>query len=152
MAFGTGYVGDQEKIGAGENYAQGIVLASTTFENGLNVGRFAKIDSGSLDNLDASATPNIAGVVLRDVAMPVEDGSSYDNTLYKMVEYQREGLVTVQAVTGQTPTIFGAIYAENQTGADYGKATTTSAGNVDANAEFIKVVDSANDIWQIRLK
>ena len=84
--------------------------------------------------------------------MPVEDGEAYDTSLYTKVDYQREGLVSVQAVTGQTPSLFDAIYVENQTPADYGKATTTSAGNADANAEFIKVLDGTNDVWQIRLK
>ncbi len=152
MSFPTGFKGDHQLVGSGENYAQGIVLSSDSFENGLVAGRFAKIDSGSIDNIDSSASPVIAGVVLRDVAMPVEDGEAYDSSLYTKVDYQREGLITVQAVSGQTPAAFAAIYVENQTPADYGKATTTSGGNADANAEFIKIVDSANDVWQIRLK
>lgn len=152
MSFPTGFKSDHQRIGSGENYGQGIVLSDNTFENGLIVGRFAKVDAGSIDNLDASATPVLAGVVLRDIVMPVEDGEAYDSSLYTKVDYQREGIVTVQAVTGQTPTLFQAIYAENQTPADYGKATTTSAGNADANAEFIKIVDGTNDVWQIRLK
>jgi hypothetical protein len=152
MAFATGNLDDHQKIGSGENYGQGIVLADATFENGLIAGRFAKADAGSIDNLDSSATPVIAGVVLRDPTMAVEDGEAYDSSLYTQVEYQREGLITVQAVTGQTPALFEAIYAENQTPADYGKATLTASGNADANAEFIKLVDGALDVWQIRLK
>jgi len=152
MAFPTGYESDHQRIGSGENYGQGIVLSDNNFEDGLIAGRFAKIDTGSIDNLDASATPVLAGVVLRDIVMPVEDGEAYTSELYTKVDYQREGLITVQAVTGQTPSAFAAIYAENQTPADYGKATTTAGGNVDANAEFIKVVDGTSDVWQIRLK
>ena len=152
MSFPTGFKGDHQRIGSGENYGQGIVLSDNNFENGLIAGRFAKIDNGSIDNLDASATPVLAGVVIRDIAMPIEDGEAYSDDLYTKVDYQREGLITVQAVSGQTPAAFAAIHAENQTPADYGKATTTSGGNADANAEFIKLVDGANDVWQIRLK
>jgi len=152
MAFATGNLNDHQKIGSGENYGQGIVLADSAFENGLVAGRFAKVDTASIDNIDSSATPVIAGVVLRDPVMPVEDGEAYDVALYTQVEYQRHGLVTVQAVSGQTPALFAAIYAENQTPADYGKATTTSSGNADANAEFIQLVDGTLDVWQIRLK
>jgi len=152
MAFATGNLNDHQKIGSGENYGQGIVLSDDTFENGLIAGRFAKVDTASIDNIDSSVTPVIAGVVLRDVAMPVEDGEAYDSALYTQVGYQREGLVSVQAVTGQTPTLFQAIYVENQTPADYGKATVTSTGNADANAEFIAIIDGTNDVWQIRLK
>lgn len=152
MAFGTGSINDHQAIGAGESYGQGIVLSDDTFENGLIAGRFAKVDTASIDNLDSSATPVLAGVVHREVTMPVEDGQAYDSSLYKLVNYQREGLITVQAVSGQTPALFDAIYAENQTPADYGKATLTASGNADANAEFIKLVDGTNDVWQIRLK
>lgn len=152
MAFATGNLNDHQKIGSGENYGQGIVLADATFENGLIAGRFAKVDSASIDNLDSSSTPVIAGVVLRDIVMPVEDGAAYETDIQTQVEYQREGLVTVQAVSGQTPGLFDAIFAENQTPADYGKATLTSSGNAAANAEFIQLVDGALDVWQIRLK
>ena len=152
MAFPTGYESDHQAIGAGEVYGQEIVLSDETFENGLIAGRFAKVDAGSIDNLDSSATPVLAGVVLRDIVMPIEDGAAYESDLCTKIDYARCGLISVQAVSGQTPSAFAAIYAENQTPADYGKATTTAGGNVDANAEFIKVLDGTNDVWQIRLK
>lgn len=152
MAFATGNLNDHQKIGSGENYGQGIVLADGTFENGLIAGRFAKSDTGSIDNIDASSTPVIAGVVLRDPTLAVEDGEAYDSALYTQVEYQRHGLITVQAVSGQVPVLFEAIFVENQTPADYGKATLTASGNADANAEFIQLVDGTLDVWQIRLK
>ena len=152
MSFPTGSIIDHQKIGAGECYGDTLVQTADTFENGLVVGVFAKLDTGSLDNLDSSATPVIAGVVLRDIASPVEDGAVYNTDLYKQVDYAVHNYVSVQAVSGQTPDAGDAIYAENQTPADYGKATTTSGGNADADAVFVKLIDEANDVWQIRFK
>lgn len=152
MAFPTGSINDHLRLGAGECYPDSLVQTAKDFEDQLVIGRFAKWESGELHNMDASATPVIAGVVNRDIANAVEDGGVYDASLYTSVDYTVHNHVTVQAVTGQTPSEGDAIYAENQTGADYGKATTTSAGNVDVNAIFVKSIDGANDIWQIRLK
>lgn len=151
MAFATGLINDPAKVGAGELYGNSnIVLSASTFESALVVGRFAKLDTGSIDNIDASSTPTIAGVVLRNVAASVEAGSTIDATLTKSVEYVRQGLVTVDVPSGVTPTAFGAVYVENQTSGQYGKATTVSSGNVAADAEFIQSV--ATNVWLIRLK
>lgn len=127
-----------------------ITLSSDTFEDGLIVGRFAKLDSGSLDNLDSSATPNIAGVVLRSAANAIEDGQTYDATLIKQVEYTRSGLVTIDVVAGQAPTAFGPVFASNTDDANRGKGTTVDDATTEAtNAEWIEEV--ASDVWLIRL-
>ena len=153
MSFGTGYLDDPQAVGAGEIIASApyIQLTATTFEDGLIVGRFAKMDSGSLDNVDSSATPVIAGVVTRNPVAAVENGDTINtpNDLYSRAEYVRQGIVTVEVDSADSPAMFGAVYVENQTPADYGKATTVSAGNVAVNAEFLYEVQT--DVWAIRL-
>lgn len=151
MSFSTGYLGDPSRVGAGERWDpnSALVLTATTFEDGLVVGRFAKLDTGSIDNMDGSATPVIAGVVLRNVASPVEDGQTVDGDLYDQVEYQREGLVTVELKDGETPAQFGTVYASNAGDADDGTATATDT-DIATGAEFVQEV--ATNVWLIRLK
>lgn len=152
MAFTTGYLGDPSRVGAGERWDpnSAVVLTATDFEDGLVVGRFAKMDSGSLDNMDGSATPVIAGVVLRNVASPVEDGETVDATLFEQWEYQREGFVTVAVKDGETaPAMFGTVYASNAGDADDGLATSTGT-DVETTAEFIRVVKPG--VWLVNIK
>jgi hypothetical protein len=146
MAFETGYLDDPQKVGAGERFGNNnnIVLTARTFENGLKMGHFAKLDTGSLDNLDTSATPVIAGVVLRNPAAPVEDGATVDANLYDQVEYIRQGLITVRVATGETPAQFGAVYADNATS----EATATDT-DIAVSGEFIEEVQDG--VWLIRL-
>jgi len=147
MSFGTGQIDDPQKVGAGERHGQAqIIFTAVDFEDNLNVGRFAKLDTGSLDNMDGSATPVIAGVVLRNVAAPVEDGGAIDADLYSQVEYMRGGLVTVDVKTGETPTMFGKVYASNAGDANDGLATANAA-DVPTNAEFIMEVQDG--VWLI---
>jgi len=150
MAFGTAYLDDPQKVGGGERYfpTSVIALTATTFEDNLKVGRFAKLDTGSLDNMDGSATPTIAGVVLRNVANPVEDTNVIDAQLYSQVEYARQGLITVDAKTGESPSLFDRIYVSNAGDANDGLATVTNT-DIAVNAEFIAEVQT--DVWVIYL-
>lgn len=152
MSFSSARVDDIAKVGAGERYGQNLViLSSDNFEDELKVGRFAKLDTGRLDNIDASATPVIAGVVLRNVASAIEDGDTIDGAIHKQAEYMRQGLVTVDVVAADTPAQFGAVFVKNTADADAGKATTVNDATTEAaDAEFIKEVDT--DVWLIRLK
>lgn len=145
MAFATGYLSDPNQVGAGERFGRtNIILSADTFEDGLKLGHFVKLDTGSIDNLDTSATPVIAGVVLRNAAAPVEDGATVDASLYSSVEYMRQGLVTVRVATGETPAQFGAVYADNATG----EATATDT-DIAVSGEFIEEVQAG--VWLIRL-
>lgn len=147
MAFGTGYLGDQSKVAGGEIYGVShVVLTATTFEDALKVGRFAKLDTGSLDNMDGSATPTIAGVVKRNVANAVEDGGTVDADLYSQVEYIHEGLVTVDVKAGETPAAFERVYISNAGDANDGLATATNT-DLAVNAEFIHEVKDG--VWLI---
>ena len=148
MAFATGYLPDQNPVGPGEIQGNAhVILTADNFEDNLVLGRFAKLDSGRLDNMDASASPVIAGVTLRRAGNAVEDGDLLDADLFDYAEYVRFGLVTVQAVTGESPTMFQTIYAHNTAGDDVGKATVVTTNNVQTSGEFIAEVDT--DVWLI---
>lgn len=147
MSFDTGYLGDIGAVGAGERVGDlHTILSAVTFEDGLKVGRFAKLASGSIDNLDGSATPVLAGVVLRNVANAEENGGTVDASLYHQIEYVRQGLVTVEVKTGETPTRFGKVHVSNAGDANDGMATATNTDIV-ANAEFIEEVRTG--VWLI---
>jgi hypothetical protein len=146
MAFATGAIGDFQKVAGGERFGTAnVVLTATTFQAGLKTGRFAKLDAGSLDNLDGSENPVIAGVVLRNVTSCLEGGATVAATLYSQAEYLRSGLVTVDVKAGETPAKFGAVYASNTTG----EATATNT-DIATGAEFIEEVKSG--VWLVRLK
>lgn len=148
MAFSTANTNAAVAQGGGEtNSNYKVILTSTNFENGLIAGRFAKLDTGRLDNMDGSASPVVAGVVLRDPANAVEDGATYDSTLYSQVDFQRAGLVTVNVLAGDTPAQFGRVFVNN-TGVNAGLATTNTGG-VAVAAEFIREVRAG--VWLINL-
>lgn len=132
------------------------VLSFTTFEDGLFVGRFAKLDTGSLDNLDASVTPVLAGVTVRNPANPLEDGNTFtvqsDGRTYGYVDVLRAGYITIDVVDGQTPAMFGDVFAVNLATAEAGKARTDATDAVATNFEFISAVDGVDNVWVIRAK
>lgn len=152
MAFSTGYLDDPTNVGAGETLGvDNVILTATDFEDELKVGRFAKLDSGSIDNIDSSATPVVAGVVLRNVASAVEDGDTIDSAIYTQINYLRAGVVTVDVVAADTPAKFGSVFVKNTADADAGKATTVNDATTEAsNAEFLHEVQT--NVWAVRLK
>lgn len=142
MSFSTTLLNDIAAVGGGERQGSGGQdLDFTVFEDSLKVGRFAKLDTGSLDNMDASATPVIAGVVLRNPSNATEDGAVIDSGLYQNVSVRRQGFVTVDVKAGETPAIFDRVYASNAGDANDGLATATNT-DVPVNGEFIAEVKS----------
>lgn len=124
----------------------------TTFEDGLVIGRFAKLDAGSLDNLDGSVTPVIGGVVLRNTNNDIIQGNTFTTTgdgAVNEVDGITWGLVTVDVVDGDTPVKFGKVYAVNAagSGADFGKATTTSTDNVEVKGYFNREIKT--NVWEV---
>lgn len=149
MAFATGYLADPNRVQGGESFNEaGVDLAFTTFEDGLRIGRFAKLDSGSIDNMDASATPNIAGIVARNDANAVEDGGTIDNTLFSQISVRREGLMSVDVKSGESaPDLGGQIGAYNVADGDQGLAL--ASGGIATTAEFVQVITT--NVWLVRL-
>jgi len=147
MAFSIGHLNDPQNVGSGERKGTSdLVLTSRDFEDNLVVGRFAKLDTGSIDNMDGSATPVVAGIVLRKVSTPVEDGAAIDADLYDQVEYLREGLCTVDVKAAETPAQFGRVYVSNLGDADDGLATATNT-DIAVNGEFIEEVQDG--VWLV---
>ena len=136
--------------GSGEvfNISAITILSATKFEEGIKAGLFAKIDAGSLDNLDGSATPVVAGVVVRKVSSTMEENGSYVSTYNSSVDYVRGGMVTVEIKDGETPAKFGEVFASNLGDADDGKALT--AAGIATGAEFIEAISAT--VWLVRLK
>ena len=127
------------------------VEAYETFESGVvTVGRFVKYDAGSIDALDASATPKIAGVVRRKLNRDIND-ATYNSTDDQVVEVVDFGHVTVTVTDTANPTRFAPVYVTNATGADSGKATEVSAGGLlIANAVFWEQIKTG--VWVVRLQ
>lgn len=150
MAFPSRPTTDIEPIGSGIAIGRvNTILSTTVFEDGLVPGRFAKLDTGSIDNLDASEDPVIAGLVLRPVTNNIEAGNTIDSSVYPQANYMREGIGSVDVKSGETPTRFGKVYAFNAAGDDLGKAVTSDTTAEATNAEFLEEVDA--DVWSIRL-
>ncbi len=106
--------------------------AFEVWEEGLVPGRFAKYDAGSIDLLDTSATPVIAGVVRRKIASALENATYTKLGIApdQVAEIVNFGFVTVEVLAGDTPTRFQQVYAVNTAGANLGKATETALNNV----------------------
>lgn len=147
MSFNTGYLGDPQKVGAGERHGtSNIILTAAKFEDGLKVGVFAEYN-GTTDTVENITTgTKVAGVVLRNVSGPVEDGATVDADLYSSIEYMRQGLCTVAVATGQTPARFGAVFADKTTGE---ALTAAGANGVATNAEFLEEVQDG--VWLIHM-
>ena len=150
MAFATGYLADPANVKGGELFGDSGI--SLTAEKGdwsvLQVGRFAQDISGTIQQMDATATPNVVGVVMRVVTNAVEDSGTLDPTLLDHANYCRMGLVTVNVKSGESaPDIFDAVQAYNVADGDQGLAV--ASGGVATNAEFVK--DLGGDVWLVRL-
>ncbi len=154
MAFKNTVLSESAKLGAGEVVKSKpyVTEAFATFEDGLIQGRFAKYDTGSLDNLDGSATPTIAGIVRRKIGgeLGVSTYRSTGTLVDTVAEAHTMGFATVDVVASLTPARYGTVYAENQTAGEYGKATTVSTDNVATNWVFIEEIDT--DVWLVARK
>jgi len=147
MAFSSSVTNDIPAVGSGERFGSvNVNISFTDFEDSLKIGRFAKIDTGSIDNMDGSATPTIAGVVLRKVSRAVEDEGVVDTDLYSQIEVLRSGLVTVDVKDGESPSKLGRVYVSNDGDANDGLATATDT-DVAVNAEFIHEVK--DNVWLV---
>lgn len=127
------------------------VEAYATFESGVvTVGRFVKYDTGSIDALDASVTPKIAGVV-RNKLNRVMGSNVYASTTDQMVEVVDFGHVTVEVTAAATPSKFAPVYVVNATGTDSGKATQDSTGTLlVSGAVFWEQIKTG--VWVVRLQ
>lgn len=118
----------------------------------LKTGKFAIIKTGNLANMDKSATPVVAGLVLQSVVNAIESGETFvktgDGAVYQL-DVLEWGLGTVDVKAGDTPTKFGKIYAVNSgsVDADLGKATTTATDNVEVKGYFNREIKAG--VWEV---
>jgi hypothetical protein len=150
MAFSNQNLTQIEGVDGGvqSNHPANMVFTYANYEDLLKAGRFAKIDAGRLDNMDGSATPNIAGVVLRYPYMTIEDGGAYDSTVVPQVYgVLYKGLVTVDVKSGElAPVKFGKVYVSNAGDADDGLATS-KVTDIDFGVKFIEEVKTG--VWLV---
>jgi hypothetical protein len=133
MAFNEAVVTTPPDLMPGEFIAASPYNCSAfdVWEEGLVPGRFVKYDAGSIDLLDTSATPAIAGVVRRKISSALENltytklGIAPD----QVAEIVNFGFVSVEVLAGDTPARFQQVYAVNTAGANLGKATETATNN-----------------------
>ena len=84
-----------------------------------------------------------------DEATSALDAES-ESLVQTAIDRVTQGLVTVDAITGETPVVGETVYAYNgATSASFGKATTSSSGNVDAKAVFVEEISA--DVWLVQL-
>lgn len=138
MAFAETVLEQIPDLPAGEVIASSphCVVPFDSFEDQLVPGRFVKLDTGRIDNLDNSATPKIVGISRRKVASALDQenyrtaasGATAPDSCAEVINF---GFATVAVPTGVTPAKYGAVYAVNAAGSgvDFGKATTVSTNN-----------------------
>ena len=152
-AFSEGITGEElEAVDAGEGFGTYPSAQSTytTFQNSIAEGRFVKLDTGSIDALDNSATPLIAGVLLRDVTGAIESNGSTDTTYQTSVQVIEDGYVTIDIQAAAVPTALAQVYLVN-TVADSGKVTQNSAfaDAIAVDAYFVREVKTG--VWLIKI-
>ena len=130
--------------------------AFEVFEDGLVVGRFAKFDTASIDNLDGSATPVIAGVVKRKVTGEISTGDAVYSTTGDAIDSVAEminfGFATVTVTDAATPAKYGTVQVINDGTADAGKGTSAAvaAGIISAGDVTFWEQKAAN-VWLVRI-
>lgn len=134
------------------NLSYKIDTFTVNYNAPLNTGKFAIIKTGNLANMDKTATPVVAGLVLQSVVNAIESGETYlktgDGAVYQ-VDVVSWGLATVAVKAGDTPAKFGTIYAVNSgvVDEDLGKATTTALNNVTVKGYFNREIKTG--VWEV---
>lgn len=155
MAFTDTVLGQIIDLGAGEVITASPynVSAFELFENGLIEGRFCKFDTGSIDNLDASVTPTIAGIVKRKVSGEIGTGvySTTGQEIDQVAEVINFGFATVTVQDAADPSKYDPVYAINLDTAERGKATQDSgASGALAITNCVFWEEKAAGVWLVR--
>jgi hypothetical protein len=127
------------------------VSAFELFENGLVEGRFCKFDNGSIDNLDASGTPVIAGIVKRKITGEIGTGiySTSGMEIDQVAEVINFGFATVTVTGAARPSKYDQVYTVNDVTADAGKATDSSGETIVNGAVFWE--EKKTGVWLVRV-
>lgn len=145
-------IGDVDAGVLNPNLSYKIDTYTANYNAPLNTGKFAIIKTGNLANMDKTATPVVAGLVLQSATNAIESGETFvktgDGAVYQ-VDVVSWGLATVAVKAGDTPAKFGAVYAVNSgaVDADLGKATTTATDNVLVKGYFNREIKTG--VWEV---
>ena len=156
MAFNSAVLQNIADLPAGEVIAASPHNVSTfeQFENGVIEGRFVKFDTGSIDQLDASATPVIAGIAKRKVTGEIGTGvySTTGQAIDSVAEVINFGFATVTVTDAATPAKYDAVNVINAATAEAGKATdaAVAAGIISAGDVVFWEAKSTN-VWLVRI-
>lgn len=156
MSFNNTVLQDNLDLPAGEviKASPHNVSAFELFENGLVEGRFAKLDSGSVDNLDGSATPTIVGIVKRKVTGEIGTGiySTSGQEIDQVAEVINFGFATVTVTDAATPAKYDAVNVINDGTADAGKATDAAvAAGIISAGDVVFWEQKAANVWLVRM-
>ena len=156
MAFNNTVLQDNPDLGAGEVIKAGPynVSAFEIFEDGLIEGRFCKFDAGSIDNLDGSDTPVIAGIVKRKITGEIGTGiySTSGMEIDQVAEVINFGFATVTVTDTADPSKYDDVNVINDGTADDGKATDAAvvAGIISAG-DAVFWEQKAAGVWLVRI-
>lgn len=137
MAFNDGVLPEVVQIDEGEILATSPynVDSFDKFEDGLKIGLFAKLDSGSVDNLDGSATPLLVGVPKRKINKAIGSDTYISTPVNGLADKVADvcnfgritAVMTATAVAAATAVEGDQVYVINGVAnADNGKVTNNS--------------------------
>lgn len=157
MAFNNTVIEEHLDLPAGEvlKASPHNVSAFDVFEDGLIEGRFAKFDTGSIDNLDGSATPVIAGIVRRKPTGEIGEGvyrtsgEGYDS----VAEVINFGFATVAVTETADPSKYDAVNIINAVdNADNGLATDAAvAAGIISAGDVVFWEEKQPGVWLVRI-
>lgn len=159
MAFKTTVAAEIVDLGAGEviKSAPYDVQAYDKFEEGLKAGRFCRIASGELKNIDGTATPALVGIPRRKVTGEIADTADYTkqglgyDSVAEVIEF---GYATVEIATTAAPTKRAPVNIINKaddTTGDNGRATEEAVTTgIIASSGAIFWEPKAPGVWLIR--
>jgi len=156
MAFNDTVILGNEDLGAGEVITASPYNVSSfeIFEDGLLEGRFVKYDAGSIDNLDASATPVIAGIAKRKITGEIGTGvySTTGTEVDSVAEVANFGFATVTITDAATPSKYDPVYVINAATAEAGKATQDDDTGANPSAgDVVFWEEKADGVWLVRI-
>ena len=156
MSFTNTTLQDNPDLGAGEviKASPHNVSAFELFEDGLVEGRFCKFDAGSIDNLDASATPLIAGIARRKITGEIGTGiySTTGQEIDQVAEVINFGFATVTVTDAASPAKYDAVNVINNGTADAGKATEAAvAAGIISAGDVVFWEQKAAGVWLVRI-
>jgi hypothetical protein len=156
MSFANTVLQDNPDLGAGEFIAASPynVSAFELFEDGLVEGRFVKFDTGSIDTMDGSASPVVAGIARRKITGEIGTGiySTTGQEIDQVAEVINFGFATVAVTDAATPAKYGSVQFVNGTGADAGKATDAAvASGIVSAGDVVFWEPKAAGVWLVRI-